>query len=290
MTTYLNDPQSEGQGLPIVATSSAALLIDFDNVTMGMRSDLSNELKVLLDSDVVPGKITVRRAYADWRRYPQYVVPLSEACVELIFAPAYGSSKKNATDLRMAIDGLELVFLRPEISTFVLLTGDSDFSSLVIKLKEYGKHVIGVGLQESTSDTLVQNCDEYYSYNSLTGLRKMSEEDVDPEDPWDLVAQAVSKMIDRNDVMRSDRLKQVMIELDPSFDEGDLGFNKFSKFVVEAANRNSIGIQKMENGQYEVMRGDKPNVKKSVVKLNDSSKPNSPDLQTGYALLSLIHI
>ena len=112
MTTYLNDPQSEGQGLPIVATSSAALLIDFDNVTMGMRSDLSNELKVLLDSDVVPGKITVRRAYADWRRYPQYVVPLSEACVELIFAPAYGSSKKNATDLRMAIDGLELVFLR----------------------------------------------------------------------------------------------------------------------------------------------------------------------------------
>ena len=168
MTTYLNDPQSEGQGLPIVATSSAALLIDFDNVTMGMRSDLSNELKVLLDSDVVPGKITVRRAYADWRRYPQYVVPLSEACVELIFAPAYGSSKKNATDLRMAIDGLELVFLRPEISTFVLLTGDSDFSSLVIKLKEYGKHVIGVGLQESTSDTLVQNCDEYYSYNSLT--------------------------------------------------------------------------------------------------------------------------
>ena len=151
MTTYLNDPQSEGQGLPMVATSSAALLIDFDNVTMGMRSDLSNELKVLLDSDVVPGKITVRRAYADWRRYPQYVVPLSEACVELIFAPAYGSSKKNATDLRMAIDGLELVFLRPEISTFVLLTGDSDFSSLVIKLKEYGKHVIGVGLQESTS-------------------------------------------------------------------------------------------------------------------------------------------
>ena len=108
-----------------MATSSVALLIDFDNVTMGMRSDLSNELKVLLDSDVVPGKITVRRAYADWRRYPQYVVPLSEACVELIFAPAYGSSKKNATDLRMAIDGLELVFLRPEISTFVLLTQTS---------------------------------------------------------------------------------------------------------------------------------------------------------------------
>ena len=285
MTTYLNDPQSEGQELPVVATSSAALLIDFDNVTMGMRSDLSKELKVLLDSDVVPGKITVRRAYADWRRYPQYVVPLSEACVELIFAPAYGSSKKNATDLRMAIDGLELVFLRPEISTFVLLTGDSDFSSLVIKLKEYGKHVIGVGLQESTSDTLVQNCDEYYSYNGLTGLRKMSEEDVDPKDPWDLVAQAVSKMIDRNDVMRSDRLKQVMVELDPSFDEGDLGYNKFSKFVVEAANRNSIGIQKMENGQYEVMRGDKPNVKKSVPKSKDSSKSNSPDLQTGYALM-----
>ncbi len=287
MTTHLNAPHSEGQEFPVTAAlSSVALLIDFDNVTMGLRSDLSKELKILLDSDLVPGKITVRRAYADWRRYPQYVVPLSEASVELVFAPAYGSSKKNATDLRMAIDGLELVFLRPEISTFVLLTGDSDFSSLVIKLKEYGKHVIGVGLQESTSDTLVQNCDEYYSYNSLTGLRKMSEGDVNPKEPWDLVAQAVSKMNDRKDVMRSDRLKQVMIELDPNFDEGNFGFNKFSKFVVEASDRGSIGIQKMDNGQYQIMPSTKPVVRKLEPKNQESAEANTLDLEAGYALMT----
>jgi uncharacterized protein (TIGR00288 family) len=142
---------------------------------MGMRSDLSKELKTLLDSDVIKGKVSVQRAYADWRRYPQYIVPLSEASVDLIFAPAYGSNKKNATDIRMAIDAMELVFIRPEIGTFILLTGDSDFSSLVLKLKEYGKYVIGVGIQESSSDILVQNCDEYYSYTSLTGLTKTTE-------------------------------------------------------------------------------------------------------------------
>ena len=155
---------------------NAALLIDFDNVTMGMRSDLAKELKHLLESDIIKGKVTVQRAYADWRRYPQYIVPLSEASIDLIFAPAYGSSKKNATDIRMAIDGIELVFIRPEIGTFILLTGDSDFSSLVLKLKEYGKYVIGIGIQESSSDILVQNCDEYYSYTALTGLSKTSDD------------------------------------------------------------------------------------------------------------------
>ena len=125
-------------------------------------------------SEIIKGKVAVQRAYADWRRYPQYIVPLAEASIDLIFAPAYGSSKKNATDIRLAIDALELVFTRPEIGTFILLSGDSDFSSLVIKLKEYGKYVIGVGIRESSSDLLVQNCDEYYSYNALAGLVKAS--------------------------------------------------------------------------------------------------------------------
>ncbi len=232
----------------------AALLIDFDNVTMGMRSDLSKELKTLLESDIIKGKVSVQRAYADWRRYPQYIVPLSEASVDLIFAPAYGSNKKNATDIRMAIDGMELVFTRPEIGTFILLTGDSDFSSLVLKLKEYGKYVIGVGIQESSSDILVQNCDEYYSYTSLTGLTKASKGGRTGKDPWQLVTDALDRMESRGDVMRSDRLKQVMQELDPAFDEGALGFSKFSKFLAEAASKDLVELRKMENGQYEVSR------------------------------------
>ena len=247
---YMMAPHADpGRPVPREAPN-AALLIDFDNVTMGMRSDLAKELKNLLNSDIIKGKVTVQRAYADWRRYPQYIVPLSEASIDLIFAPAYGSSKKNATDIRMAIDGMELVFIRPEIGTFILLTGDSDFSSLVLKLKEYGKYVVGIGIQESSSDILVQNCDEYYSYTALTGLNKTSEHGTATPDEWQCVEAAVARMISRGDVMRSDRLKQVIMELSPTFDERNLGYKKFSRFLVDAASRGLLGIERAENGQY----------------------------------------
>ena len=237
---------------PTQGAPNAALLIDFDNVTMGIRSDLSKELKHLLNSDIIKGKVAVQRAYADWRRYPQYIVPLAEASVDLIFAPAYGSSKKNATDIRLAIDALELVFTRPEIGTYILLSGDSDFSSLVLKLKEYGKYVIGVGIRESASDLLVQNCDEYYSYSILSGLTKEGDEAGERPDPWTLVKDAVRQMADQSDVMRSDRLKQVMLQLDPNFNEKDLGYSKFSKFLSDAVARNCLTLKKLDNGQWEV--------------------------------------
>jgi len=232
---------------------NAALLIDFDNVTMGIRSDLGKELRSLLSSEIIKGKVNVQRAYADWRRYPQYIVPLSEASIDLIFAPAYGSSKKNATDIRLAIDALELVFTRPEIGTFILLSGDSDFSSLVLKLKEYNKYVIGIGIRESSSDLLVQNCDEYYSYNALAGLVKANDDEPARKyDPWELVTEAVQRMKRNNDVMRSDRLKQVMQEIDTTFDEKNLGISKFSRFCQEAAQRGLLSATKLDNGQLEV--------------------------------------
>ncbi|HEX6940045.1 MAG TPA: NYN domain-containing protein, partial [Longimicrobiales bacterium] len=237
---------------PTQSAPNAALLIDFDNVTMGIRSDLSKELKNLLNSDIIKGKVAVQRAYADWRRYPQYIVPLAEASVDLIFAPAYGSSKKNATDIRLAIDALELVFTRPEIGTFILLSGDSDFSSLVLKLKEYGKYVIGVGIRESASDLLVQNCDEYYSYSVLSGLTKEDDAVREALDPWVLVENAVRQMAAQGDIMRSDRLKQVMLELDPNFNERELGYSKFSKFLADAVARGCLHLRKVDNGQWEV--------------------------------------
>ncbi len=247
------------RGAPYTAPPSpynapnAALLIDFDNVTMGIRSDLGKELKALLNSDVIRGKVAVQRAYADWRRYPQYIVPLAESSIDLIFAPAYGTSKKNATDLRMAIDAMELVFIRPEIGTFILLTGDSDFSSCVLKLKEYGKYVIGVGMRESSSDLLIQNCDEYYSYHALSGLTRAGSEEGVREDPWTLVERAVKQMATNRDAMRTDRLKQVMIDLDSGFDEKKLGYSKFSRFVTDAAAKGLIALRRGENGQHEVM-------------------------------------
>src|SRR5688572_2763709 len=248
---FARGPQPRATSQPQNAPH-AALLIDFDNVTMGIRSDLTKELKNLLNSDIIKGKVAVQRAYADWRRYPQYIVPLAENSVDLIFAPAYGTSKKNATDIRLSIDALELVFTRPEIGTFILLSGDSDFSSLVLKLKEYGKYVIGVGIRESASDLLVQNCDEYYSYSALTGLTRTGDEESKQWDPWECVEIAVQRMAEHNDVMRSDRLKQVILELDPNFDEKALGFTKFNRFLQEAQMRGLISLKKLENGQYEV--------------------------------------
>jgi len=237
---------------PIHHAPNAALLIDFDNVTLGVRSDLAKELRTLLNSDIIKGKVAVQRAYADWRRYPQYIVSLSESSIDLIFAPAFGTNKKNATDIRLAVDATELVFTRPEIGTFILLSGDSDFSSLVLKLKEYGKYVIGVGIRESASDILIQNCDEYYSYSDLAGLSKEADVPGPPRDPWVLVVDAVAQMTQNRDVMRADRLKQVMQQLDPSFDEATAGFNRFSKFVTESGTRGLIKLIKQENGQLDV--------------------------------------
>jgi uncharacterized protein (TIGR00288 family) len=255
---YVTQPLSRpGRHLthhPPVHAPNAALLIDFDNVTLGIRSDLAKELKHLLNSDIIKGKVAVQRAYADWRRYPQYIVPLSESSIDLIFAPGVGSTKKNATDIRLAIDAIELVFTRPEIGTFILLSGDSDFSMLVIKLKEYGKYVIGVGIRESASDMLIQNCDEYFSYSDLAGLTKEVDLPSAQRDPWELAREAVAQMARNGDVMRSDRLKQVMQQLDPNFDERNAGprFSRFSKFVIEAGQRGILQVTKLENGQYEV--------------------------------------
>src|SRR5688500_9707046 len=238
-----------------VHAPNAALLIDFDNVTLGIQKDLTKELRTLLNSDIIKGKVAVQRAYADWRRYPQYIVSLSESSIDLIFAPAFGSTKKNATDIRLAIDAIELVFTRPEIGTFILLSGDSDFSTMVIKLKEYGKYVIGVGIRESASDLLIQNCDEYYSYNDLAGLTKEVDTPSVQRDPWELAGQAVAQMARNGDVMRSDRLKQVMQQIDPNFDERNAGFNRFSKFVLEAGQRGVVTVTKLDNGQFEVSPG-----------------------------------
>jgi uncharacterized protein (TIGR00288 family) len=256
---------------PQVHAPHAALLIDFDNVTLGIQKDLTKELRTLLNSDIIKGKVAVQRAYADWRRYPQYIVPLSESSIDLIFAPAFGSSKKNATDIRLAIDAIELVFTRPEIGTFILLSGDSDFSTMVIKLKEYGKYVIGVGIRESASDLLIQNCDEYYSYNDLAGLTKEVDTPSTQRDPWELAGEAVAQMVRNGDVMRSDRLKQVMQQIDPNFDERNAGFNRFSKFVIEAGQKGVVLLTKLENGQYEVAPG--PAAKSAAVAVPPSQRP-----------------
>jgi hypothetical protein len=123
---------------------------------------------------------------------------------------------------------------------------------MVIKLKEYGKYVIGVGIRESSSDLLVMNCDEYYSYNALAGLTKTGDDESTRWDPWALVTESVNRMKRNGDVMRSDRLKQVMQEIDASFDEKNLGMPKFSRFVQDAAHKGLLKVTKLDSGQLEI--------------------------------------
>ena len=155
---------SEGGG------QQTALLIDFANVTVGVRSSVTDELNRLLKSEIIRGNVAVQRAYADWRRFPQFITPLGETSVELIFAPSYGSANRHASIMRLATDALELVFTRPDIGLFILFSGNSELSTLVFKLKEHGKYVIGVGNRGSASVLFRQACDEYYLYDDLMGF------------------------------------------------------------------------------------------------------------------------
>src|SRR4029077_19986161 len=135
--------------------------------------------------------------------------------------------------------------------------------------------LIGVGIRESSSDLLVQNCDEYYSYNALAGLVKSGEEEVVKKDPWDLVTEAIERMLRNKDVMRADRLKQVMQQIDSSFDEKNLGMSKFSRFVAEAAHRGLLTLTKLENGQLEV---GPPGATRTLPAGQETAEPQVPRL------------
>src|SRR5580765_964505 len=155
------------QGMPDIERT-LALFIDFENLALGFqgargRFDISRVLKRMVEK----GKIVAKKAYADWNRYSSYTEALHEAAIELIQIPRRGQSGKNSADIRLCVDAMDLAYSKDHIDTFVIVSGDSDFSPLVSKLKELGKHVIGMGLADSTSKLLRDNCDEFIYYEDL---------------------------------------------------------------------------------------------------------------------------
>src|SRR5436305_10440143 len=147
---------------------SLAVFIDFENLALGFqgrrdRFDIARVLERLVEK----GKIVAKKAYADWSRFGNYTAPLHEAAIELVEIPRRGQTGKNSADIRLCVDAMDLAYSKEHIDTFVVLSGDSDFSPLVSKLKELGKHVIGLGMQDSTSDLLRDNCDEFIYYEDL---------------------------------------------------------------------------------------------------------------------------
>src|SRR5205809_3936222 len=147
---------------------SLAVFIDFENLALGFQGRRERfDIERVLERLVEKGKIVAKKAYADWSRFKEYTGPLHEAAIELIEIPKRGLTGKNSADIRLCVDAMDLAFSKEHIDTFVVVSGDSDFSPLVSKLKELGKHVIGLGMQQSTSDLLRDNCDEFIYYEDL---------------------------------------------------------------------------------------------------------------------------
>src|SRR5213082_911388 len=147
---------------------SLAVFIDFENLALGFQGRRDRfDIQRVLERLVEKGKIVAKKAYADWSRFGAYTGPLHEAAIELIEIPKRAQTGKNSADIRLCVDAMDLAYSKDHIDTFVIVSGDSDFSPLVSKLKELGKHVIGMGLAESTSKLLRDNCDEFIYYEDL---------------------------------------------------------------------------------------------------------------------------
>src|SRR5712691_11264831 len=165
------------QGAEMTVSSDSvnmALFCDFENVALGVRDakyakfDISKVLERLL----LKGSIVVKKAYCDWERYKEFKAPMHAASFELIEIPHIRQSGKNSDDIRMVVDALDLCYTKSHVDTFVIVSGDSDFSPLVSKLRENDKTVIGIGVKKSTSDLLIANCDEFIYYDDLVREQK----------------------------------------------------------------------------------------------------------------------
>src|SRR5438128_11244829 len=145
-----------------------AVFIDFENLALGFQGRRERfDIVRVLERLVEKGKIVAKKAYADWSRFAPYTAPLHEAAIELVEIPRRFQTGKNSADIHLCVDAMDLAYSKEHIDTFVIVSGDSDFSPLVSKLKENGKHVIGLGMQESTSELLRDNCDEFIYYEDL---------------------------------------------------------------------------------------------------------------------------
>ena len=154
--------------------TNMALFCDFENIALGVRDAKYEKFDIgkVLERLLLKGSIVVKKAYCDWDRYKAFKAPMHEASFELIEIPHVRQSGKNSADIRMVVDALDLCYTKSHVETFVIISGDSDFSPLVSKLRENNKLVIGVGVKNSTSDLLIANCDEFIFYDDLVREKK----------------------------------------------------------------------------------------------------------------------
>ena len=239
-----------------------ALFIDFENIAIGVRDahyrkfDINLVLERLLDK----GKLLSKKAYADWSRYSDYKRSFHEAAIELIEVPQKSVGGKNSADIRLVVDAMDMSFQKEHINCFVVCSGDSDFSPLVSKLKENNKYVIGLGVKNSTSELLIENCDEFIFYEDLVRVQQRPMPVLAggaplPEklqDCFNLLVDSVSALQRENkEVLWGSMVKETMKRKKPSFNETYYGFRSFSHLLEDAQRRGIVTLRRdQKSGSY----------------------------------------
>ncbi|HEV8237908.1 MAG TPA: NYN domain-containing protein [Thermoanaerobaculia bacterium] len=234
-----------------------AVFCDLENVAIGSRdTGINFDINMVLERLLEKGKIIVKKAYADWTRYGDYKRPFHEAGVELIDIPQRSYSGKNSADIKMVVDAMDLCYAKEHLDTFVLLSGDSDFSPLVGKLKENDKYVIGVGVKGSSSSLLIDSCDEFIYYEDIwRDVERVPQLDAlakKEQEVFGLLIEAIVALTRENkDVLWGSMIKQTMKRKRPSFSEGYYGYSAFSDLLEDAERKNIVKLKKdQRSGSY----------------------------------------
>ena len=230
-----------------------AVFVDFENIALGLRAPGAPfEVRRILDRLLEKGKVLVKVAYADWSRFREHTQDLHENGIELIEIPRRASTGKNSADIRLVVDAMDLSWSKTHIDTFVVVSGDSDFSPLVAKLKENGRHVIGLGMRASTSPLLANSCDEFIYYEDLEPAHEPAREPARegakpaPDRPgaFRLVAETV-RALQREGVelIQASLVKDTMKRKRPAFSEAALGYDSFSELLEDARDAGIVELQ-----------------------------------------------
>src|SRR5687767_1716979 len=250
---------------------SLAVFCDFENVALGVREaryaqfDMAKVLERLL----AKGSIVVKKAYCDWERYKEFKAAMHSASFELIEIPHVRQSGKNSADIRMVVDALDLCYTKSHVDTFVIVSGDSDFSPLVSKLRENAKTVIGVGVKNSSSDLLINNCDEFIYYDDLVrqdeqkrrAAKKRKESAPAGQDKkqeaFDLMLGTLEALVAErgaDEKIWGSMVKQALKRRNPGFNETYYGFSAFSDLLEEAASRGLVRLDPDEKSGGYILR------------------------------------
>jgi uncharacterized protein (TIGR00288 family) len=258
-------------------TINLALFCDFENIALGVRDARYAQFDItrVLERLLLKGSIVVKKAYCDWERYKEFKAGMHQAGFELIEIPHVKQSGKNSADIRMVVDALDLCYTKTHVDTFVIISGDSDFSPLVSKLRENNKGVIGVGVKNSSSDLLIANCDEFIYYDDLVREQKPrrtprkkaaahaggahpthatseakeaeNKEEDKKQEAFELVMATIEALLEERgaeDKIWGSMVKQTLKRRRPGFNESYYGFRSFNNLLEEAAQRRLITLER----------------------------------------------